>query len=59
MFVGHSRRHIIWRVIVYSCAQDKLISSRRCFLFFLFLVPGRSQVISLRRIHNDGVGGRH
>jgi hypothetical protein len=54
MCVGHSRRHIIWRVIVYSCAQDKLISSRRCFLLFLFLVPGRSQVIALRRSHNDG-----
>jgi hypothetical protein len=54
MCVGHSRRHIIWRVTVYSCAQDKLISSRRCFLLFLFLVPRRSHVISLRRSYNDG-----
>ena len=45
---------IIWRVTVYSCAQDKFISSRRCFLLFLFLVSGRSQVIALRRSHNDG-----
>jgi hypothetical protein len=53
MCVGHSRRRIIWRVTVYSCAQDKLISSRRCFLLFLFLVPGSSHVIALRRSHND------
>jgi hypothetical protein len=54
MCVGHSRRHIIWSVIVYSCAQDKFISSRRCFLLFLSLVLGRSHVIDPRRIHNDG-----
>jgi hypothetical protein len=54
MCVGHSRKHIIWSVTVYSCAQDKLISYRRCFLLFLFLVPRRSHVIALRRIHNDG-----
>jgi hypothetical protein len=59
MCVGHSRRHIIWRVIVYSCAQDKLISSRICFLLFLFLVLGRSQVIALRRSHNDGRKRKH
>jgi hypothetical protein len=59
MCVGHNRRHIIWRVIVYSCAQDKLISSRRCFLFFLFLVPGRSHVIALRRSHNMVAIGIH
>jgi hypothetical protein len=55
MCVGHSRRCIIWRVIVYSCAQDKLISFKRFFLLFLFLVPGGSHVISLRS-HNDGSG---
>jgi hypothetical protein len=54
MCVDHSRRHIICRVNVYSCAQDKLISSKRCFLLFLFLVLGRSHVIALRRSHNDG-----
>jgi hypothetical protein len=54
MCAGHSRRHIIWRVIVYSCAQDKLISSRRCFFLFLFLVSGRSHVIAMRRSHNYG-----
>jgi hypothetical protein len=54
MYVGHSRIHIIWRVVVYSCAQDKLIFSRRCFLLFLFLVLGWSQVTAMRRIHNDG-----
>ena len=48
-----SRRRIISRVIIYSCAQDKLISSRRCFLLCLFLVQGTSQVIALRRSHND------
>jgi hypothetical protein len=53
MHVGHSRRHIIWRVIVYSCAQDKLISSRRYFLLSVLLVLGKSQVIALRMRHND------
>jgi hypothetical protein len=54
MCVGHSRRHIIWRVTIYSCAQDKLVSSRRCFLLFLFIISGRSHIIALRRSHNDG-----
>ena len=53
------RRCIISRVIVYSCAQDKLISSRRCFLLFLFPVPGRSQIIALRRSHNDSRRKQH
>ena len=54
-----SRRHIISRVTIYSCAQDKLISSRRCFLLFLFFVPGRPQVIALRRSHNDSRRKQH
>jgi hypothetical protein len=54
MCVGHSRRNIIWRDIVYSCAKYKLISSRRSFLLFMFLVLGRSHIIALRRSHNDG-----
>jgi hypothetical protein len=53
------RRHIISRVIVYSCAQDKLISSRRFFFLFLFLVPNTSQVIALRRSHNDSREKQH
>jgi hypothetical protein len=53
------RRHIISRVIVYSCAQHKLISSRRFFLLFLFLVPSTSQVIALRRSHNDSREKQH
>jgi hypothetical protein len=53
------RRCIISRVTVYSCAQDKLISSWRCFLLFLFFVPGTSQVIALRRSHNDSHRKKH
>ena len=54
-----SRRRIISRVTVYSCAQDKLISSRRCLLLFLFLVLDTSQVIALRRSHNDSHRKQH
>jgi hypothetical protein len=54
MCVGHSRIHIVWRVIVYICAQEKLISFRICFLLFLFLIPSMSQIIALRSSQNDG-----
>jgi hypothetical protein len=44
MCVGHIIRCIIWRVTVYSCAQDKLTSSRICF--FVVLVSCFGQVTS-------------